>query len=159
MLVDWSRKGFIWIITALQIDVLVTCTFTLHLCCVGVYSNIITQGIYKIQITLILLYGVENKCLFKIHAFLFNFPWCKWNIFELFNLTALVQQDLAYFQVFSNGKKLCLKYQSVENNQEHVSNSLFNMYNFQILFKIHHFDWSCWFVITNLKFITIPSES
>lgn len=66
----------------------------------------------------------------------------------------MVQQDLAYFQVFSNGKKLCLKYQSVENNQEHVSNSLFNMYNFQILFKIHHFDWSCWFVITNLKFIT-----
>lgn len=42
-----------------------------HLFCVGVYFNIITQRIYKIQITLILLYGVDNKCLFKsMHFYL-----------------------------------------------------------------------------------------
>lgn len=69
-----------------------------------------------------------------------------------------VQQDIIYFQVFTNGEQTYLEYQSVENKEETVTSSSFITCNLKIVFKIYYFDWSCWFHITNLKFITIPSE-
>lgn len=54
--------------------------------------------------------------------------------------------------------KMYLEYHSVENKGETVTSSSFITCNLKIVFKIYYFDWSCWFHITNLKFITIPSE-
>lgn len=47
---------------------------------------------------------------------------------------AWVQQDIIYFQVFTNGGKMYLEYHSVENKGETVTSSSFITCNLKIVF-------------------------